>query len=213
MGKSKRKGLFIVLEGIDGSGTTTQAALTLDWLRERGELAHGTREPTFGPVGSLLRGVLGGRFVARPAGGRAQPTDPAVVALLFAADRLDHVQNEIAPHLEAGRHVVCDRYVLSSLAYQSVDVDLPFVRAVNAKAPPPDVTFFLRVKPEVAMDRIAASRFDQEVFENLPFQRKVAKTYEDLLVEYRDGRVEIIDGEEPEHAVRSRIRTTLEELL
>lgn len=213
MAKTKRRGKFIVLEGIDGSGTTTQATHLLGWMAERGELAHGTRQPSTGPIGSLIRQVLSGRVVGRGADGKAAPVDPASVALLFAADRLDHIATEVLPHLEAGRHVVCDRYVLSSLAYQSLDTDLAFVRAINAKAPPPDLTIFLRVRPEIAMDRINASRTDRDAFENLPFQRRVAKAYDALLEKYRDGRVVELDGEEVPGTVRGRVRTVVEEIL
>ncbi|MCB9730212.1 MAG: dTMP kinase [Deltaproteobacteria bacterium] len=213
MVKPRRRGRFIVLEGIDGSGTTTQVAYLVSWLLERGELVHGTRQPSTGPVGSLLRQVLSGRVVGRGAEGKPAPVDPTAVALLFAADRIDHVASEITPHLEAGRHVICDRYVLSSLAYQSLDTDLAFVRAINGKAPAPDLTIFLRVKPEVAMDRIAATRSDRDAFENLPFQRRVAKAYDSLLEKYRDGRVVELDGEEVPGTVRGRVRAAVEDLL
>ncbi len=211
--KTKRRGKFIVLEGIDGSGTTTQAAHLQGWLIERGELVHGTRQPSTGPIGALLRQILSGRVVGRTAAGKSAPVDPAAVALLFAADRLDHLAAEVTPHLEAGRHVICDRYVLSSLAYQSLDTDLAFVRAINGKAAAPDLTIFLRVRPEIAMDRINASRADRDAFENLPFQRRVAKAYDGLLEKYRDGRVVELDGEEVAGTVRGRVRAAVEEIL
>ncbi|MEZ4269514.1 MAG: dTMP kinase [Myxococcota bacterium] len=213
MAKTKRRGKFIVLEGIDGSGTTTQAANLHAWLVERGELVHSTRQPSTGPIGSMLRQILSGRVVGRASEGKTVPVEPAAVALLFAADRLDHVATEVLPHLEAGRHVICDRYTLSSLAYQSQDTDLAFVRAINGKAPAPDVTIFLRVRPEIAMDRINASRTDRDAFENLPFQRRVAKAYDTLLEKYRDGRVVELDGEEVPGTVRGRVRAVVEEML
>lgn len=208
-----RRGLFIVFEGIDGAGTTTQTAATVDWLRRRGALAHTTREPSGGPVGSVLRQVLKGRVQALDLKGRPVPVNPATVALLFAADRVDHLQNEVLPHLEEGHHVVTDRYVLSSLAYQSVDVDLKFVRAVNGKAVAPDVTFFLRLRPEVAMARIQASRLDTDRFENIAFQRKVAERYDRVVADYREGRLEILDGEDEVGTVTGRIRAILDEML
>ncbi len=214
--RTKRRGRFIVLEGIDGSGTTTQLKNVTEWLEKRGELVHATREPTDGPLGLMLRQVLRGRLVSTPwtAGhdAKPQPLDSGAVALLFAADRLDHLQNEIIPHLEAGRHVVCDRYVLSSLAYQSVDCDLRFVRNINEKALTPDLTIFLRVRAEVAMARIESSRTQKDSFEQLPLQKKVAANYDKILESYRDGDVSILDGEEETSMVTTRIRHILEPL-
>jgi dTMP kinase len=213
--KAKRRGRFIVLEGIDGSGTTTQQKHVIEWLEKRGELVHGTREPTDGPMGLMLRQILRGRLVATPGAasgdGKPSPIDPAAVALLFAADRLDHLHNEVVPQLEAGRHVVCDRYVVSSLAYQSLETDLRFVRNINEKAIAPDLTIFLRVRPEVAMARIETSRTQRESFEQLPLQKRIAANYEKILESYRDGDVRIIDGEEDPTVVTGRIRAALED--
>ncbi len=213
---SKRKqarGSFIVFEGIDGAGTTTQAKQVVDWLIGRGERVRATAEPSTGPIGSMLRQILGGRLCSRTLKGDAQPVAPDTVALLFAADRLDHLQTEIVPYLEAGYHVVCDRYVVSSLAYQSIQSDLRFVRSINDKALAPDVTLFLRVRPEVAMGRIEASRLARESFETLAFQRQVADRYEKVISEYRDGRVVVIDGEDAAGTVTGKIRAELERLL
>lgn len=214
--KNKQRGRFIVLEGIDGAGTTTQMRHVVEWLSKRGELVHATREPTDGPIGALLRQVLRGRLVATPGAAvgdhKPQPIDPSAVALLFAADRLDHLHSELVPQLEAGRHVVCDRYVLSSLAYQGLDVDLRFVRSINEKAIAPDLTIFLRVRAEVAMARIETSRTQRETFEQLPLQRKIAAGYEKALESYRDGQLVILDGEEETSAVTTKVRAAVERL-
>lgn len=210
--KSKRKGRFIVLEGIDGAGTTTQLRLTVEWLEKRGELVHATREPTDGPIGLLLRQILRGRLVSSPGGdaGKTMPFDAAATALLFAADRLDHLHNEILPALENGRHVICDRYVLSSLAYQSLETDLKFVRTINEKAIAPDLTIFLRVRPEIAMDRIETTRTQKESFERLPLQKRIAAAYEKVLEGSKEGEVAIVDGEENVTAVTTKVRAALE---
>lgn len=214
MSKSKkRRGRFIVLEGIDGSGTTTQQARVVDWMRDRGMLAQGTHEPSEGPIGNLIRQILRGRLVTAPPVGKAGPVDPSSVSLLFAADRLDHLDNEIVPLLEAGWHVVCDRYVVSSLAYQSLETDLRFVRQVNEKAINPDLTLFLKVRPEVAMGRIESSRAGRESFEKIAIQRKVAAAYEEILSSYRGGRVVTIDGEQAVSTVTQAVRSAVEELL
>src|SRR5215471_10435629 len=110
------RGRFVVLEGIDGSGTTTQVAKLAERLRGLGVLVRHTREPSDGPIGTMVRQVLTGRIVIP--GGRAPGW--ATMALLFAADRMDHVESEIEPFLAQGGIVVSDRYDASSLAYQSV---------------------------------------------------------------------------------------------
>ncbi|MFT7582038.1 MAG: dTMP kinase [Myxococcota bacterium] len=213
-GKGKKpRGRFIVLEGIDGAGTTTQSRQLVEWLTGRGELAIGTHQPTDGPIGNLIRQILRGRMVATPFDRSTEPVDPAAVALLFAADRLDHIQNVIEPALRSGRHVICDRYVVSSFAYQSLDTDLRFVRQINEKAFSPDLTLFLDVRAEVAMNRIEASRTNKESFEQLGTQKKVAANYRKLLTEYRGSRVVTIDGEDAQHNVSLKIRSEVEALL
>jgi dTMP kinase len=170
----RRQGLFLVLEGLDGAGTTTQAERLASWLRARGRRPHLTAEPSRGPVGTLARHVLSGRL--RGAGGGA--FDPGALALLFAADRLDHWATEIRPRLEAGFDVVSDRYVLSSLAYQAVSTgDAAWVEAVNSRAPAADLTVFLRVPPAVALARRYAASEEREIFEVPEFQRKVHRAY------------------------------------
>src|SRR5215472_4321878 len=114
--RSAGAGRFVVIEGIDGAGTTTQVGRLVDRLRKSEIDARGTREPSDGPVGTLIRQVLAGRVVVP--GGRAPGW--ATMALLFAADRVDHVEAEIEPALAKGSVIVSDRYDASSLAYQSV---------------------------------------------------------------------------------------------
>ncbi len=163
----------MVIEGLDGAGTTTQTAELVRRLAERGIAAEATAEPSRGPVGALIRLVLGHRL----GGGGGRPFDRAALALLFAADRLDHVASEIEPHLVAGRWVVSDRYALSSLAYQALDLPQPFVEAINARAPRPDLTLFLDVPADVALGRRQSERANLELFEQLDLQRRVATAY------------------------------------
>jgi len=166
------RGAFVTIEGIDGAGTTTQARLLVDWLNERGCTAHLTWEPSTGPVGLLLRDIL-----AR----RTREIDPAAVALLFAADRVDHVRHEVEPHLARGEHVVSDRYVYSSLAYQSQQQDLQWVAAINHLAPDPDLTVYLRTDPELARQRRARRGSAEEIFERDELQQQIAAKYDELL--------------------------------
>lgn len=186
---------FVVLEGIDGAGTTTQARRLVQALAASGQPAHLTREPSDGPVGTLIRQSLAGRLVL-PSGSRLAPE---TLALLFAADRTDHLASEIGPLRARGVAVVCDRYVLSSIAYQGQELDPAFVEAANGKAHPPDLTLFLRVRPETALVRRRAERhLGDELYEPLETQRRVAQAYEDAVARLGAAhRVHVVDGERP----------------
>jgi dTMP kinase len=209
---SRRRGLFLVLEGLDGAGTTTQADRLAAGLGARGRRVHLTAEPSRGPVGAQIRQVLSGRL--RGPGGAG--VDEGAMALLFAADRLDHWASEIEPRLAAGIDVVSDRYVLSSLAYQAVTTGDPaWVAAVNARAPSPDLTLFLRVRPAVALRRRFAASADREIYEVPAFQRRVHRAYVRALAD-RVGageRVVVLDGEQDVTAVAAAVSRAVERLL
>jgi dTMP kinase len=168
-------GKLVVLEGVDGAGTTTQAERL---GRRFGARVHVTREPSQGPIGALLRQLLGGAHA---------PVDRVAVALLFAADRLDHLAREIRPALARGQLVVTDRYVLSSLAYQSIDLQPDFggdrerardlVAAINARAQPADLTLFLDVPADVAEGRRRGRGAPEELFEHRAFQERLQAAY------------------------------------
>ena len=157
------RGRFLALEGIDGSGKSTQLQLLLKRLRARGIPCRGTQEPSDGPVGAMLRQILTGRMVA----------DGRVLAGLFTADRLDHLVNPrdgILAQVESGVTVVTDRYYFSSYAYQAVDVDLDWLiqsNRLSAELLRPDATVFLDVPVPQALDRIAHNRAQTELFEHL----------------------------------------------
>lgn len=205
-GKGKRpgSGRLLVLEGLDGAGTTTQARRLGERLRAEGRRVHVTAEPSGGPVGGLVRQVLARRVTGGAGGG----FDPAALALLFAADRLDHHAVEIAPKLAEGVDVVSDRYTLSSLAYQGLATgDLGWVEAVNARAPAPTVTLFLRARPAVALRRRRAASMDREIFEVAAFQRRVAESYERAIGRLRAAGQAVVelDGEAPVEAVAGAV--------
>jgi dTMP kinase len=207
----RSRGRFLVLEGLDGAGTTTQSARLAAWLRERRRRVHLTAEPSRGPVGVLVRQVL--RGAVSGAGGGA--LDPSSLALLFAADRLDHLAGEVQPRLARGIDVVGDRYTLSSLAYQSVATGDPrWVEQINRLAPAPDVTIFLRVRPAVALRRRYAASSRRELFEVPAFQRRVAAAYERALARLRaqGQRVAVLDGERPEEEVAAAVARVVERL-
>src|SRR4051794_22424187 len=151
-------GLFIVIEGVDGAGTTTQVAQLTAALRRRGRSARETREPSIGPVGALLRQCLTGRFVTPSPSGPVAP-NWQTMALLFAADRLDHIAAEIDPLLEQGVCVISDRYYHSSVAYQALTgagdrgQAIAWIRELNAHARKPDLTIVLDVSAAQAAER------------------------------------------------------------
>jgi dTMP kinase len=177
------KGLFIVLEGVDGSGTTSQGRHLANSLYHRGVAVHLTAEPSQGPVGVLLRQILKGRVVVPHAQGSRMPSW-STMALLFAADRLDHLEAEVEPLLQKGISVICDRYYHSSLAYQSATSSRPaevieWIRQTNAHARQPDLTIVLDVSFEIARER-RRFRNDQEVYENDTLQRKLCDIYKNI---------------------------------
>jgi len=149
-------GVLIALEGIDGAGKTTLARRLVRWLRDRGFRARYTSEPTGGPLGRLLKAMALRRGV-----------DPRIEALLFAADRLYHLEKIVKPLLEEGVIVVSDRYLHSSLAYQSVTVgDSRWVEELNRFARRPDLGIYLDVRPSIGLRRIRRrrTRFEREEF-------------------------------------------------
>jgi dTMP kinase len=202
-----QEGRLIIFEGIDGAGTTTQMARLLQHLRQRDVPVHATSQPSGGPVGRLLRALLSGA---------AAPVAPEALALLFAADRRDHLAREILPHLRAGVHVLCDRYVLSSLAYQTVHgAPRDLVAAANAGVRAPDLTLFLDVPADVAARRRAVRAGQPEMYEIDAVQRAVSDTYraEVRRLQAAGAAVGVVDAsgslEEVEAEVRRRVSSCL----
>ena len=189
-------GRFIVLEGIDGAGTTTQCGLLAKRLRQDGASVRTTREPSDGPVGTTIRQILAGRIVG--AGGRAPGW--ATMALLFAADRMDHVESEIDPFIAQGGIAVSDRYDASSLAYQSVssgrggESTVEWIRTLNKNARRPDVTIVLDVPPEVAVTRREARGDAAQLYEQNELQRALCVFYKYLQRHIPKDRVVVVDG-------------------
>ena len=185
-------GQLIVIEGLDGAGTTTQSQRLVRHLRGRGKQAHATREPSDGPVGVLIREMLRGGH-ALP----GQQISQNTFGLLFAADRMDHLQREVEPRIAAGAIVVSDRWYHSSLAYQGTGADRDWIAQLNARARRPDLTVFLKVRPEVAAARRVAAGRVAELFEDLKMQEDVDAGYKATLSELAAAgeSIEILDGE------------------
>jgi dTMP kinase len=189
--RDKSRGLFICIEGIDGSGKTTAARRVVKALIEKGYDAVYTAEPSKGVYGNILKkSILQGtkRF------------PKALEAVLFTVDRLDHIEKEIRPQLEAGRIVVCDRYYYSSIAYQGTSKSMQkWVKEINKHAIKPDLAIYIDVPPEVMVDRIKRKK---SVMETLETQKSVRKAY---LKQVREGQLEIIEGNVPKNEVAQAI--------
>lgn len=170
---------FIVLEGIDGSGTTTQIHRVAAALRADGRRVHTTREPSNGPIGKLVREILSGRVCAESA------QSAEMMALLFAADRIDHNVAEIERGVASGQIVISDRYDLSSLAYQSVagksaaanEERVAWIRSLNRTARRPDLTIVLDVDPAVAEARRRTRGNPDELYEIRELQERLCHAY------------------------------------
>lgn len=187
---TKRKGVFICIEGLDGSGKTTQARHLVETLQKEGFHAVYTAEPSNGVFGKILREhiLVGDRRF------------PVAEAVLFAVDRVDHVESEINSFLQEGKIVVSDRYVYSSIAYQGAS-NLPrkWLREINRLAIKPDLTILIDVPAEKVLKRIDGQK---SVMETLQTQRKVREAYLELAE--KDG-LQIVDGDSTEEKVAERI--------
>lgn len=180
---------FIVLEGLDGAGTTTQSSRLLTRLLAEGQPAMVTREPSDGPIGTLIRQMLSMRVVLPQPDGSLGPVGRETLALLFAADRLDHIDAEIRPALADGRVVISDRYVASSLVYQGdVDgepddpdkMDFRWVKTINERAIVPDMIFYLQASTELCMSRLD-KRARHDIFETREKIARLERRYEDVM--------------------------------
>lgn len=206
------KPLFIVFEGLDGSGTSTQSRLLVKHLCEgRGARAHLTSEPSGGPIGQMIRSALSGRLQFS--------SDERVydqqLAYLFAADRHDHLWNDtdgIMRLLERGTHVVSTRYFFSSFAYHCrTEAELAFVRSLNAKFADPDAVIFIDVGVDVSAGRLA-ERPHLDRYESVEKLHAVRAAYERSFERY-SGPLLRVDGTEPADAVHARITAFIDGLL
>ena len=185
---------FIVIEGIDGAGTTTQGQDLAEYLQQQGKPAIFTKEPSRGPVGVMIQLALAGRVTGHVLNGSDgnPPTsddDTAMstrlnsrtMALLFAADRVDHIKAEIEPNLAKGRTVISDRYLMSTLAYQGLQLDREWLLDINQYALKPDLTIFLDTDVVRARTRFRSTRWSSDIYEGIAEQKQVREKYHDII--------------------------------
>ncbi|AZR74882.1 dTMP kinase [Anoxybacter fermentans] len=204
--------MFIVFEAIDGSGTSTQARLLYEYLFNQGYRVFLTEEPTSGPIGNLIRLALKGRF--KMTGDKR--LDDRQLAFLFAADRHDHLYNEvdgIMRKIEEGWIVICTRYILSSLVYNCNDEkELEFVRHLNSEFPLPDLTLFIDCPLEICLERLNKGRPVQDIYENYDKLKRVRESYDRLLSKY-EAPLHYVNGKADKLKQHEEIRKIVEEML
>jgi dTMP kinase len=191
-------GVFICIEGLDGCGKTTQAKLLVKKLKKHYDALY-TAEPSRGKVG---------KFIKKNCLHSEKRGSVLVEALLFAADRVEHVQNEVLPALNKGRVIVSDRYVYSSYAYQgAAGLELEWIEKLNKHALRPDLTIFIDVKPETVVQRLKRKK---SVMEDLETQKKVREVY----LKYVDkNQLVRLDGNKPKRAVAKDLFRIVKEFL
>jgi dTMP kinase len=192
------KGAFICIEGLDGCGKTTQAKLLASKLKHSHRAVY-TAEPSFGKVGKFIRN----QYLFEES-----RSSCITEALLFAADRFDHLEKVIIPAMNEGHLVISDRYVYSSLAYQGADgLDLDWIEKINNHALRPDFSVFIDVDPSIVIERL---RRKKSVMEDLETQQKVRKVY---LKFVERGDLVRIDGNGSKKLVSTQLLNAVTEFL
>ncbi len=205
-----KKGRFIVFEGIDGSGKTTQARKLAAYLQERGRSVHLTAEPTSLPSGKFLRKALSGE-IAR---------SECQMAVMFTDDRIAH---NIAPDegiralLENGVDVLCDRYYYSTLSYQGQSTDYAWVKSMNLCCPEiahPDLCIYIDLLPEQSLERIRRGRESVEIYENLQTLTRVREQFLSVIHDLKKtDNICVIDGYRAEEDVFFDICRQLDKMM
>ncbi|MGH2808625.1 MAG: dTMP kinase, partial [Actinomycetota bacterium] len=199
-------GYFVVFEGGEGAGKTTQMSAFVRWLEARGEDIVTTREPGGTKIGARIRETL-----LDP---EMKDMDPRTEALLYAADRAQHVADVIRPALDAGKIVVSDRFVDSSLAYQGLarGLGLDEIYRISEWATGgvmPDVVFYLQVDPEKGLERVPNEK-DRIEQEDGDFHERVDRAYRDLADHFPE-RFVVVDASASPDEVHKAVIAAYEE--
>ena len=196
--------MFLVLEGIDGSGKTTHARMLYEYFKGKGKNCVLTDEPTSGTIGIIIKG-----FLRQKSG-----ISPTALQLLFASDRAEHVEKFIVPELKSGTNIIMDRYVASTVAYGAASgLDKDWLISINSKFRMPDITLLLDIDPTVSMKRKFPNPDESEVelFESVSLLEKVRKTYLELANKYDN--YFIIDASKSKEAVEQAILNKIESII
>ena len=221
-----RKGIFIAFEGLDGSGKTTQLKALRDYMLEgKNTKCREEREPSDGLLGLMARGAIKKKISFAP----------QTMALLFAADRYEHIINDIKPYLEQGIHVLTDRFVFSNFAYQGAVCDFDTIYRYNKASMDllmPDLTIFIDTGYEKSIERIGETRIGKELYDSdgsvisKNFHKAIGWLAEKGIVEIvnapqpigenvrnQASKVLIIEGNQPEIVISHEIIKNVEPLL
>lgn len=199
------QGKFISFEGIDGSGISTQADLLRNSLLAEGRECYLTKEPTDGPAGAMIRLALAKRLSYGSV--RAAGLDQVTLAMLFGADRMDHLTTDILPKIEQGVNVIVDRYYLSSFAYQGLDIDLGWLRTLNHFARVPDLTIIVDTPAQIAVKRMQRQRWHVELYEDADKLEQVRQRYRSIArdLAFEEDRIAVVDGSGTVQAVHDTV--------
>ncbi len=195
------RGKFVSIEGIDKCGKSTHAKLLAGWLRSQGYEVVITDEPTDSMVGRMIKQILRGELRV--------PIE--IEALLFAADRVQHVVNLINPALQEGKVVISERYIHSSLAYQSArGLSMSWIKKINKYAPEPDLAILIDVPTKVAFSRARPSRRPDEFEKDMALQERVRRNYLRIA---KAREVKVVDGNRSQGEVQAELRKLVSALL
>lgn len=200
------QGRFIVFEGIDGAGKSTQISMLKERLQKNGRKVFVTAEPTQSVTGGVLRDALSGNY----------KRSSSELAALFLADRIFHNVNEncgIKQALQKGYDVICDRYYYSSLAYQGMDSDLDWIMKMNVDCPDilkPDLCIFLDLDAESSKKRIDANRATVEIFEKTEVLEKIRNKFFEVFEKLENENIHIVNAADSIEAVADKIYSIVE---
>ena len=200
-----KKGIFLAFEGLDGSGKTTQFNAIKDKLTKRKIKCKEEKEPSDrNLVGLMIRGII--------KGARGLSVSPASLAKLFSVDRYEHVVTDIKPHIDKGGHVLIDRFIFSSFAYQGLTCSFDEIYFYNRDVIEllmPDLTVFIDTDPKVCLKRINSNRVGKELFDNKGFA--VREKFLDTFARMKDSSpILIVDGNQPSDVVTDEIWKAIE---
>ena len=194
-------GKFIAFEGLDGSGLTTQATLLRNYFTGKDRDAVLTKEPTDGLIGGIIKACLRNEW----------RTDPLTLQRLFAADRSHHITSEIDPAIKNDKIIICDRYILSSLAFGGIYAPIDVIKQLNIHFRKPNVTIVVDTHPRICMDRIKKARHHVELFEEEQKLEQIRKNYISLKNYFSE--TYFVDGNRPAEDIAAEIRKIVEEKL